>query len=103
LAAQPQQSSAGFFANLMSTSQPQREFGSKTQNLFNGEINNSGDDAYIVNPSLSAISQQTKAQSPMKPVNLLPEVPTTTTIRKLSAREQRDCEVIERLIKSYFF
>ncbi|XP_054154711.1 dynamin-1-like protein isoform X2 [Oppia nitens] len=43
-----------------------------------------------------------RVQSPMKPVNLLPEVPTNTTTRKLSAREQRDCEVIERLIKSYF-
>lgn len=42
-------------------------------------------------------------QSPMKPVNLLPEVPMTTSLsRKLSPREQRDCEVIERLIKSYF-
>ncbi|XP_064485062.1 dynamin-1-like protein isoform X2 [Ornithodoros turicata] len=42
-----------------------------------------------------------KLQSPIKPVNLLPEVPTNTS-RKLSAREQRDCEVIERLIRSYF-
>lgn len=33
-------------------------------------------------------------------VNLL-DVPVPVT-RKLSAREQRDCEVIERLIKSYF-
>jgi dynamin 1-like protein len=28
--------------------------------------------------------------------------PNDTTARKLSSREQRDCEVIERLIKSYF-
>ncbi|XP_074646094.1 dynamin-1-like protein [Tubulanus polymorphus] len=35
-------------------------------------------------------------------VNLLPAVPNEPTIRKLSSREQRDCEVIERLIKSYF-
>jgi dynamin 1-like protein len=42
-------------------------------------------------------------QSPMKAVNLLPEVPISTTLtRKLSPREQRDCEVIQRLIKSYF-
>ena len=40
--------------------------------------------------------------SPQKPVNLLPEVPSTTS-RKLTEREQRDCEVIERLIKSYFY
>lgn len=42
-----------------------------------------------------------KLQSPIKPVNLLPDVPNTTS-RKLSIREQRDCEVIERLIRSYF-
>ncbi|XP_040063497.1 dynamin-1-like protein [Ixodes scapularis] len=46
-------------------------------------------------PSLAA------ASSPMKPVNLLPEEPTAGS-RKLSPREQRDCEVIERLIRSYF-
>ncbi|XP_021922512.1 dynamin-1-like protein isoform X2 [Zootermopsis nevadensis] len=40
--------------------------------------------------------------SPQKPVNLLPEVPMQTS-RKLSEREQRDCDVIERLIKSYFY
>ncbi|CAI9737440.1 dynamin-1-like protein isoform X1 [Octopus vulgaris] len=44
-------------------------------------------------------------QSPVhqkKSLNLLPEVPTITPMRKLSAREQRDCTVIERLIKAYF-
>nr|ATL63303.1 dynamin-1-like 2 protein [Nilaparvata lugens] len=40
--------------------------------------------------------------SAMKPINLLPEVPTQTS-RKLSDKEQRDCEVIERLINSYFY
>ena len=40
--------------------------------------------------------------SPIKPVNLLPEIPVQTG-RKLNDREQRDCEVIERLIKSYFY
>ncbi|CAH1784568.1 unnamed protein product [Owenia fusiformis] len=35
-------------------------------------------------------------------LNLLPEVPNQSGNRKLSSREQRDCEVIERLIKSYF-
>lgn len=34
-------------------------------------------------------------------INLLPEVPENPIMR-LSLREQRDCEVIERLIKSYF-
>nr|CAG4643040.1 EOG090X01UE [Ilyocryptus agilis] len=37
-----------------------------------------------------------------KPVNLLSEI-VTQPGRKLSDREQRDCEVIERLIKTYFY
>jgi dynamin 1-like protein len=41
--------------------------------------------------------------SPMKPVNLLPDVPINTSSRKLTDKEQRDCDVIERLIKSYFY
>ncbi|XP_063613120.1 dynamin-1-like protein isoform X7 [Penaeus indicus] len=40
--------------------------------------------------------------SPQKPVNLLPEVPMQQT-RKLTERESKDCEVIERLIKTYFY
>lgn len=35
-------------------------------------------------------------------INLLPEIPNTPVVRKLTNREQRDCEVIERLIRSYF-
>lgn len=57
-------------------------------------------------PSMYHPGHQTNnpTQSPMKPVNLLPEVPMSTTLtRKLSPREQRDCEVIERLIKSYYY
>ncbi|KAL4612740.1 dynamin-1-like protein-like [Arapaima gigas] len=47
-------------------------------------------------------SQGSLLASPQKghAVNLL-DVPVPVA-RKLSAREQRDCEVIERLIKSYF-
>ncbi|XP_053174695.1 dynamin-1-like protein isoform X1 [Scomber japonicus] len=49
-----------------------------------------------------AMPQTTLPASPQKghAVNLL-DVPVPVS-RKLSAREQRDCEVIERLIKSYF-
>nr|XP_033341398.1 dynamin-1-like protein isoform X1 [Megalopta genalis] len=43
-----------------------------------------------------------KPSPQQKAVNLLPEVPTQT-YRQLSKREQRDCDVIERLIKSYFY
>merc|ERR1719483_372584 len=46
----------------------------------------------------------TSLHSPIKPVNLLPEVPEMRSSgRTLSDREKRDCEVIERLIKSYFY
>jgi len=56
-------------------------------------------------PQQRAVMQVEETQaaiSPMKPVNLLPEIPTQTG-RKLNDREQRDVEVIERLIKSYFY
>lgn len=39
--------------------------------------------------------------SPVKAVNLLPEIPNSTP-RQLSPKEKKDCEVIERLIHSYF-
>ncbi|XP_076280141.1 dynamin related protein 1 isoform X2 [Lasioglossum baleicum] len=48
-----------------------------------------------------AIDIQTSSPQ-QKPVNLLPEVPLQT-YRQLSKRDQRDCDVIERLIKSYFY
>ncbi|XP_008292932.1 dynamin-1-like protein isoform X4 [Stegastes partitus] len=53
----------------------------------------------------SSASDRAMMQPPASPqkghaVNLL-DVPVPVS-RKLSAREQRDCEVIERLIKSYF-
>ncbi|XP_045534077.1 dynamin-1-like protein isoform X4 [Papilio machaon] len=47
-------------------------------------------------------SPENKVLTPQKPVNLLPEVPSQTS-RKLSDREQHDCDVIEKLIKSYFY
>ncbi|KAH8337593.1 hypothetical protein KR074_011678 [Drosophila pseudoananassae] len=41
--------------------------------------------------------------SPVKPVNLLPDVPANHNPRRLTDKEQKDCDVIERLIKSYFY
>lgn len=38
--------------------------------------------------------------SPMKPVNLLPQVPINSNSRKLSDNEEHDCEVIGK-IKDY--
>ncbi|EFO21103.2 DRP-1 protein [Loa loa] len=40
--------------------------------------------------------------SARKPVSFLPEVPEKTITRKLTAREQKDCQIIERLIRCYF-
>ncbi|XP_054476821.1 dynamin-1-like protein isoform X1 [Anoplopoma fimbria] len=61
--------------------------------LRKGEDGSAGDRAMLQYP-LSSSPQKGHA------VNLL-DVPVPVS-RKLSAREQRDCEVIERLIKSYF-
>ncbi|XP_022612171.1 dynamin-1-like protein isoform X2 [Seriola dumerili] len=61
--------------------------------LKKGEEGTAGDRAVPLNP-FPASPQRGHA------VNLL-DVPVPVS-RKLSAREQRDCEVIERLIKSYF-
>ncbi|XP_052851350.1 dynamin-1-like protein isoform X2 [Drosophila gunungcola] len=41
--------------------------------------------------------------SPVKPVNLLPDMPVNHNPRRLTDKEQKDCDVIERLIKSYFY
>lgn len=51
---------------------------------------------------IQQIEDSHSAISPMKPVNLLPQIPVQTG-RQLNGREQRDVEVIERLIKSYFY
>ena len=44
-------------------------------------------------------------QSPQKPVNLLPEVPemSSSSGRKLSDREKRDCEVIGNFLREIIF
>lgn len=60
-----------------------------------------GDGTAAVSSSQSAGELSNPATPVKKPVNLLPEEPAAGP-RKLSAREQRDCEVIERLIRSYF-
>jgi len=46
--------------------------------------------------SLRLTEDSSGIQSPQKPVNLLPEIPTPSA-RKLTEREQRDCEVIGRV------
>merc|ERR1712198_503481 len=65
-----------------------------------GRLPVAGDSQIVDGESGGAASN---AISPVKPVNLLPEIPVQSMGRKLNDREQRDCEVIERLIKSYFY
>ncbi|XP_015176877.1 PREDICTED: dynamin-1-like protein isoform X1 [Polistes dominula] len=55
-----------------------------------------------ISPQPNLMLDVQKPSPQQKPVNLLPEVPMQTP-RKLNEREQRDCDVIERLIKSYFY
>lgn len=82
--------------------------GSNTNHLNNGESS-----SWLSNILPPARPESTESSSsntpthgvmsPMKPVNLLPEVPNNTSSRRLTDKEQRDCDVIERLIKSYFY
>lgn len=54
--------------------------------------------------SSASTPTHTAVMSPSKPVNLLgADVPTSHSSRKLTDKEQKDCDVIERLIKSYFY
>ncbi|XP_011150522.1 dynamin-1-like protein isoform X2 [Harpegnathos saltator] len=55
----------------------------------------------ISNIGINSVDMQ-KTSPQQKSINLLPAVPMQTS-RKLSDREQQDCDVIERLIKSYFY
>ncbi|CAK9831209.1 Dynamin-1-like protein [Anthophora retusa] len=64
--------------------------------------NREGSSSPHPNASPNPVIEVQRASPQQKPVNLLPEVPMQTS-RKLSEREQRDCDVIERLIKSYFY
>lgn len=69
-------------------------------NLASMNLNNNVDEQ---NPSTNSTNaNNTPITSPIKSVNLLPEVPNTTSVRKLSPKEEHDCQVIERLIRSYF-
>ncbi|KAL4226099.1 Dynamin-1-like protein [Mactra antiquata] len=54
------------------------------------------------NPSSTPSSATASPAHNRKGINLLPEVPHTAPSRKLSNREQAECELIKRLIKSYF-
>lgn len=68
--------------------------------VSNLTLQNGGSDADLNN---AGIDPRT-VLSPDKPVNLLPQVPLDgRTHRNLSPNEEHDCEIIERLIRSYFY
>nr|CAG4643752.1 EOG090X01UE [Lepidurus arcticus] len=75
--------------------------GTWLSNLLPAGKNSSAAPSSNNSPARSAVDKN--PFSPQKPVNLLPEVPTTQAGRKLTDREQRDCQIIERLIKTYFY
>ena len=97
---------ASILSNLMKSTNITAGEGSSTAQV-NGNASEASTEAETPKSTASSSTASSSTAhfvaSPMKPVNLLPEVPMTTSLsRKLSPREQRDCEVIERLIKSYF-
>ena len=51
--------------------------------------------------STALIQRKSQHHQLTKPVNLLPDVPANREVR-LTSKEQRDCTVIEKLIRSYF-
>lgn len=53
--------------------------------------------AESVESSASNTPTHSHVMSPMKPVNLLPDVPLNHNARKLTDKEQRDCDVIGKL------
>ncbi|XP_045127887.1 dynamin-1-like protein isoform X7 [Portunus trituberculatus] len=83
-------------------SQPTNKDQANTQNWFSSLI--AGPRAEHAEPSKEQSHENSPNMTPthQKPVNLLPEVPMQQS-RKLTERETKDCEVIERLIKSYFY
>ncbi|XP_063613119.1 dynamin-1-like protein isoform X6 [Penaeus indicus] len=79
-----------------------KDGGANNQNWFSSLI--AGPRAETTAPSKEQSRESSPSATPthQKPVNLLPEVPMQQT-RKLTERESKDCEVIERLIKTYFY
>lgn len=74
----------------------------KLSNLVGGGKSGETDSEQGSKPGSASSSVVGSPSHSHKGINLLDNVPTQPTSRKLSPREQRDCDVIERLINSYF-
>lgn len=87
------------FPNILS----QRSAGAPSSS--NKENDGSGGSVHSAESSVSSTPTHhpQNVLSPQKPVNFLPSIPATSSSRTLSEKEKRDCDVIERLIKSYFY
>lgn len=80
----------------------------RTQHFVNNKENEQTTSSSSADNSVSSTPTHNNAPSqnvlsPQKPVNFLPSIPAQTSSRSLSEKEKRDCDVIERLIKSYFY
>lgn len=94
----------GLVSKTRSSSNPQlNEDENKPWTIPNGKEN----DLNQVNnlpDNVKAEAELRNVLSPQKPVNLLPQVPVnSSSFRKLSENEEHDCEIIERLINTYFY
>lgn len=77
-----QQKTSGWLSNILPPAAPNYNANSKT---FSLDSNGS---------STTNTPTHNNVMSPLKPVNLLPDVPINPTARKLTDKEQRDCDVI---------
>lgn len=76
-----QQKSSGWLSNILPPAVPTYNANSKTTSDSNES-------------SATNTPTHNNVMSPLKPVNLLPDVPINPTARRLTDKEQRDCDVI---------
>jgi len=86
----------------LSLDQDSRRSGPKDEEPLRRDLSPSPQHRAVTQVAEGSVEGGNSMISPVKPVNLLPEIPEHQG-RKLNDREQRDCQVIERLIKSYFY
>nr|XP_045597350.1 dynamin-1-like protein isoform X5 [Procambarus clarkii] len=96
-----QANSQNWFSSLIAGPRPETTGPSKEQSQENSPNMTPTHQTEKI-PQLPPPPPEGSILSPQKPVNLLPEVPMQQT-RKLTDRETKDCEIIERLIKTYFY